>query len=647
MSCKPTFYLTPTGECLTACPEGTYRNSLTWTCDPCPIGCKECINSTFCRQCNATYLYVKSTCVTTCPPSTYSETGFGMCMGCHYACATCTGPAQSNCLTCRPDYVWLAQGSTMCVGRCPTGMYPSNTSCLPCPNNCSNCSSTGFCLECSDAEKSNGVCCPENKFFNLTSKQCESCNPTCKVCNDSSVGSCTLCDRSRGKNGRPILGTCPCKERTVEVFELECPSDSKDRRGAYLHAVYGFVLVSFMMSSILATFAQQRIVFLKLLDFCQITSLYLYANVLYPYSMDWAFGMMRYANIEPLFQHIYTPMQDNFTVTDLRHVGISPILVINGQVPDSLKSTVYMLGLNIIGWSLVGTLSLINSMMSHHSAARAVVRTALRKIQYSMINNLLNLSIVTMLFAAVVNFKHVELTTNVGVASLATSSVSCLYIVGWLGICVKNILNQNKNFANMTVEQVKDVSKASQLYETIAMIRKVLLSVTMAVLFDNTTAQLGTAAGLSVAFLLYSIVCNPYGPFYKLFDILCELGNTAIAGCVMWLSFEPHSLVVGDALSAAVVVTSSLFTIASIIEHYRKPFLKLKNWIKSLRAPSVEVSIEIHPEELNNLENSQANIVNLIGDEPPKLKQPKKNLFKNRQKRKIKAEQQLEEEQPI
>ena len=115
----------------------------------------------------------------------------------------------------------------------------------------------------------------------------------------------------------------------------------------------------------------------------------------------------------------------------------------------------------------------------------------------------------------------------------------------------------------------------------------------------------------------------------------------------MWLSFEPHSLVVGDALSAAVVVTSSLFTIASIIEHYRKPFLKLKNWIKSLRAPSVEVSIEIHPEELNNLENSQANIVNLIGDEPPKLKQPKKNLFKNRQKRKIKAEQQLEEEQPI
>lgn len=252
--------------------------------------------------------------------------------------------------------------------------------------------------------------------------------------------------------------------------------------------------------------------------------------------------------------------------------------------------------MNLIGWTFVGTLCLINAMLSHHSATRALVRSGLKKIQYSMINNLLNLSIVTMVFAAIVNFKHCDLSTNVGIASLAASSASCLYIIGWFGVCIKNTLSNNKNFSDMTVEQQKDLSKAAKLYESIAMLRKILLSVAIATLFGNTTVQLGVAVGLNVAFLIYAIICNPYGTFYKLFDVLAELGNASIAGGVLWLSLEPKSMKVGEIVCQAIIATASVYTAASLVEQWRGPVRQIWNWIKSFRAQQPTVSLEIHPE---------------------------------------------------
>lgn len=571
LSCKPTYFLDPNGMCLSACPMGTYRNNATWTCSNCPVGCMECESLTWCRQCNNSYYYIGGTCVTTCPPGFYSIPE-GVCRGCHYACATCTGPQQWECLSCRSTYVWSAPGTNKCVDRCPKGMYIFGEYCTKCPNNCSDCNSNGTCLSCPDREKSNGMCCPFGNFYNPTSGQCEACDPTCKVCSDSSLGSCTLCDNSRGSmGGLPVLGTCMCREGGLETLEPACPRIISDSRSKYMSFTQGFVLASLMMTSIMATFAKQRVVFLKLLDFCQISSLYLYVNLIYPYSLDWALGMMRYANIEPLFQHIYKPSQQNYTLEDIRKVGISPIYIINNQIPDSLKTTVYMLCLNIIGWTVVGILSLFNSMMTHHSAPRALLRSVLRKVQYSMIDNLLNLSIVTFVVAAIVNFKHADLSTRVGVASMATSTISCLYIVGWLGICVKNILSQNKNFGDLTAEQTNGLSKASRLYEPVAMLRKILLSAAVVLLFERTTAQLSTAIAINAAFMLYTLVWNPYGPFYKLFDVLCELGNAAIAGGILWLSFEPRSMEVARVLGIILLLASGLFLIASTVENFRKP----------------------------------------------------------------------------
>ena len=68
------------------------------------------------------------------------------------------------------------------------------------------------------------------------------------------------------------------------------------------------------------------------------------------------------------------------------------------------------------------------------------------------------------------------------------------------------------------------------------MIRKILLSVTIALLFERTTIQLGIAIGLNIAFCLYAIIWNPYGPFYKAFDVIVELGNAGIAAGILWLS---------------------------------------------------------------------------------------------------------------
>jgi hypothetical protein len=223
---------------------------------------------------------------------------------------------------------------------------------------------------------------------------------------------------------------------------------------------------------------------MKLIDFCQISSLYLYVNIIYPLDIDSAFTALQYSNIEPLFQHLYKPMSTNYTVQDLSGIGFSPIYIINDQMPESLNTTVYLLGVTAIGWIVVGVFSLMDTLLEHHSSTKIFVKSALKKVRYAVPNNLLNLSIITFVFAAVTNFKHVDLSTQIGMASLAAAAVSSIYVVAMIGICIKNILSRNKSFDNLTSEQNRNVNKMARVYEAVAMARKVLLAVSIALLFE-------------------------------------------------------------------------------------------------------------------------------------------------------------------
>jgi proprotein convertase subtilisin/kexin type 5 len=247
-SCKPNFYLAPNNSCLMACPPFYYRNDSLWQCEPCPSGCVFCFDANLCSLCANGYYQFNYSCLNTCPIGYFNL--ISTCAPCHQACGSCTYAGQSNCTSCSSGYYWA--GPTTCVMICSSGLYPSGDSCIPCPNNCSKCSANGICETCLDDMKSNGVCCPPSNYFNLTSNQCESCASTCLVCNDSSITSCTKCDYSRGDNGVPILGTCPCRSSYLETYEVACAYKQTDSRKNYVETTYMAVLVAAVLSFTLA-----------------------------------------------------------------------------------------------------------------------------------------------------------------------------------------------------------------------------------------------------------------------------------------------------------------------------------------------------------------------------------------------------------
>lgn len=82
-----------------------------------------------------------------------------------------------------------------------------------------------------------------------------------------------------------------------------------------------------------AVAAKKKIIFLKLIDFCQLTSLYLLTTLRMPYNTQWALEILRFSNVEQLFHHMYPPFAKNYTLPGLNNVGYSPKLVVNQQYP--------------------------------------------------------------------------------------------------------------------------------------------------------------------------------------------------------------------------------------------------------------------------------------------------------------------------
>jgi uncharacterized membrane protein len=52
------------------------------------------------------------------------------------------------------------------------------------------------------------------------------------------------------------------------------------------------------------------------------------------------------------------------------------------------------------------------------------------------------------------------------------------------------------------------------------MIRKLIAATLIAALFESPTIQLGSVAGVNALFCVYAAIWNPYGIFYRVFDVV-------------------------------------------------------------------------------------------------------------------------------
>ena len=144
LSCLPDSWLYQ-NQCLSVCPDGTYPNNDTLTCDPCyqstsitdtSQSCKTCSGplDTNCLTCYAgSYLYPpQMSCLTSCPKTSwYPRTDTNECDKCYTApnlkpltpqsCLTCSGSAATNCNSCSPN-TFLWPGNNTCMTACPNNL---------------------------------------------------------------------------------------------------------------------------------------------------------------------------------------------------------------------------------------------------------------------------------------------------------------------------------------------------------------------------------------------------------------------------------------------------------------------------------------------------------------------------------------------
>lgn len=114
--------------------------------------CKSCTSASQCLSCLPTpytslnYLYAgNNSCVSACPSTFFLPANGTTCNACNAsACLNCVGSA-STCTSCaNPAFLM----NTSCLLTCPNTYYGNNNLCVPCVNQCFNCTNSTYCLTC-------------------------------------------------------------------------------------------------------------------------------------------------------------------------------------------------------------------------------------------------------------------------------------------------------------------------------------------------------------------------------------------------------------------------------------------------------------------------------------------------------------------
>jgi len=274
------------GDCVQNCPD--YFTNINNVCDRCSAsGCTKCNNKTECINCESgKYLLENKQCVNPCPLGYVDNiiNNVNQCVSCNKKCETCRKDNTNYCLSC-PQPLALYNGD--CVSTCPSGYYKSfvnntNYICQKCNvDQCSSCNDYGdTCSACGDnflwqdnkcvsscsdgyaLMTTNNTClkclvpncktcpianlkicqvctypyfknkdndcvrdCPISTFGNNTNRNCESCIPNCKSCDNGYT--CKECDIGYYKFNETCVKDCPSGYYKSNGFCISC-FDSKN-----------------------------------------------------------------------------------------------------------------------------------------------------------------------------------------------------------------------------------------------------------------------------------------------------------------------------------------------------------------------------------------------------------------------------------
>jgi len=192
------------GKCV--CNVGYFMDGV--KCLSCPSACSMCVSAIKCTKCteranmldtqicacNENSNWDAQTIKCSCANGYYYSTSLQNCSPCIANCVKCTGPLTSDCQSCIEELTPSALGCS-----CVSGMMKEGV-CVACYPNCQTCTdqTPGSCLTCKPGlslfEKT--CVCPNDKYFNTNTSQCDSCTGGCQTCEDGGVTSCLTCQAS-------------------------------------------------------------------------------------------------------------------------------------------------------------------------------------------------------------------------------------------------------------------------------------------------------------------------------------------------------------------------------------------------------------------------------------------------------------------
>jgi hypothetical protein len=228
LSCKVGATLSggPPGQCIP--PVGSFIDS-DGSVKPCFTTCATCINGqqTGCLTCfsGATLVTIPTVPGGECKCLT-AGTGFQTtptkgCVSCDPTCATCSGPANTQCITCKPNADLSITSQCLCRSGYSwsslSGQCVAITGCHPTCSTCLVSSSISGCLTCNANSQltENMMCSCDNKYYTDGAGVCTGCHPSCATCtNQNLYTSCTSCITPPALNFKlpwpTPTGTCGC-----------------------------------------------------------------------------------------------------------------------------------------------------------------------------------------------------------------------------------------------------------------------------------------------------------------------------------------------------------------------------------------------------------------------------------------------------
>jgi hypothetical protein len=150
------------------------------------------------------------------------------CLSCGEDCLSCSD--SSTCTQCLSPLAAPQGGTCLCkesiplsfsplsCAECAKGTFYADSQCLPCPQECESCTTSGFCTACRPSQPvltSSGACvagvCQAGSYFN--GNACPDCGELCTACLDESF--CQKCQ----ENAELKDGNCKCKPNYVRINE--------------------------------------------------------------------------------------------------------------------------------------------------------------------------------------------------------------------------------------------------------------------------------------------------------------------------------------------------------------------------------------------------------------------------------------------